>query len=149
MDKKLLAQLNDRYNDFVLQETEILELLRRTIGLPNPTIDCESKTNYFKQKSTLAQKTETDSEASQIMKEIAEVNAKLAKVRAKNIELEKEAASKDLNVAIKERDRLSQRGGCNIIIFMYILKSTKPNSKNIILSALLDLLWFPALHLFG
>ncbi|KAE9556453.1 hypothetical protein FO519_000338 [Halicephalobus sp. NKZ332] len=95
MDKKLLAQLNDRYNDFVLQETEILEVLRRTVGLPNTAV------NF--------QKSEVDSEASDIMREIAETNAKLAQVRARNIELEKEAASKDLNVAIQQRDRLSQR----------------------------------------
>ena len=53
MDKKLLSQLNDRYNDFVLQETEILELLKRTIGLPNPTIDRESKIDYCLKRKVL------------------------------------------------------------------------------------------------
>lgn len=39
MDKKLMEQLNERYNDFVRQEAEILELLKRTTGLPIASVD--------------------------------------------------------------------------------------------------------------
>lgn len=53
---------------------------------------------------------QNDPEAQEIMTEIVEINSKLAKLRARNIELEKEAASKDLIAAIEQRDALSKRG---------------------------------------
>uniref|UniRef100_A0AC34QFA9 Pericentriolar material 1 protein C-terminal domain-containing protein n=1 Tax=Panagrolaimus sp. JU765 TaxID=591449 RepID=A0AC34QFA9_9BILA len=95
MDKKLMEQLNERYNDFVRQEAEILELLKRTTGLPIASVDPNKMKN--------------DPEAQEMMSEIVEINSKLAKLRARNIELEKEAASKDLKAAIEQRDALSKR----------------------------------------
>jgi predicted transcriptional regulator len=71
-----MEQLHERYNEFVCQESEILELLRRTMGHNN---------------SSSEGNTEADTAVNDLCAQIAETNAKLAQAKQKNNKLEREA----------------------------------------------------------
>jgi chromosome segregation ATPase len=95
LDKKLMEQLHERYNEFVCQESEILELLRRTMGLNN----------------TEENNTEADIAVNDLCAQIAETNAKLAQAKQKNDKLEREAVHRKTNVkeVEEQRDSLQNR----------------------------------------
>jgi chromosome segregation ATPase len=95
LDKKLMEQLHERYNEFVCQESEILELLRRTMGLNNAE----------------GNNTEADIAVNDLCAQIAETNAKLAQAKQKNDKLEREAVHRKTNVkeVEEQRDSLQNR----------------------------------------
>uniref|UniRef100_A0AC34GSS5 Uncharacterized protein n=1 Tax=Panagrolaimus sp. ES5 TaxID=591445 RepID=A0AC34GSS5_9BILA len=96
LDKKLMEQLHERYNEFVCQESEILELLRRTMGLNN---------------TEGGPATEADTAVNDLCAQIAETNAKLAQAKQKNDKLEREAVNRKINVKEieEQRDSLQNR----------------------------------------